>query len=84
MLFFEDIMGSSSVETNKSIEELASTEINRYMAETPEKLDSKNPLTWWKSRASYFKYMSLLAQKVLSITATSVASERIFSTLAIL
>ena len=79
-LFFEDIMGSSSTKANESIEGVANAEIDRYIAESPEKLDSKNPLTWWKSHASGYKYLSLLAQKVLGITATSVASERIFST----
>ena len=81
-LFFEDIMHSSSREgeADASIEGVANAEVDRYIAESPEKLDCKNPLTWWKSRDSCYKYLPLLAQKVLSVTATSVASERIFST----
>ena len=67
-------------EADASIEGVANAEVDRYIAESPEKLDCKNPLTWWKSRDSCYKYLPLLAQKALSVTATSVASERIFST----
>jgi len=79
-LFFEDIMGNGSSEGNQSAEEIATAEVDRYIAESAEKLNSKQPLLWWKLRASSYKYLSLLAQKILSVTATSVASERIFST----
>ena len=73
-------MGGSSSEASRSVEEVTNAEINRYITESPEKLDCKSPLIWWKSRASCYKYLSSLAQKVLSVVATSVASERIFST----
>ena len=81
-LFFEDIMGSSSREGEAvaSIEGVANAEVDRYITESPEKLDCKNPLTWWKSHDSCYKYLPLLAQKIFCVTATSVASERIFST----
>ena len=77
-------MGSSSREGEAvaSIEGVANAEVDRYIAESPEKLDCKNPLTWWKSRDSCYKYLPLLAQKAFSVMATSysAASERIFST----
>ena len=46
-LFFEDIMGSSSREGEavSSIDGVANVEVDRYIAESPEKLDCKNPLT---------------------------------------
>ena len=46
-LFFEDIMDSSSREgkADASIEGVANAEVDRYTAESLEKLDCKNPIT---------------------------------------
>ena len=35
-LFFEDIMGSSSSEASRSVEEVINAEIHRYITELPE------------------------------------------------
>ena len=37
-------------------------------------------LHWWKANAGSFKCLSILARKYLCVAATSVASERVFST----
>ena len=39
-----------------------------------------NPLEWWQGREMYFPRLSKLATKYFCIQATSVASERVFST----
>ena len=49
-------------------------------SEPGETLDCQKPLQWWKVRSANYKYLSKLAKKILCHTATSVPSERIFST----
>jgi hypothetical protein len=39
-----------------------------------------SPLLWWKKNCDCFKHLAELAKKYLCIAATSVASERVFST----
>jgi len=39
----------------------------------------ENPLQWWRDNALRFKILSVIAKDLLSISATSAASERIFS-----
>ena len=38
-----------------------------------------NPLVWWKVCAPTYKYLTKLVKRTLTITATSVPSERLFS-----
>lgn len=48
--------------------------------ELQEAAADENPLEWWKKNAGCFKLLPVLAKKYLCIGATSVASERVFST----
>ena len=64
---------------NGSASEVAATELQRYELEEPLGLENKQPLLWWKERELLYKYLSLLSKKFLCITATSVPSERLFS-----
>lgn len=41
--------------------------------------DSVDPLIWWKNNSYSFPYLSKLARKYLSIMASSVSVERLFS-----
>lgn len=63
----------------QTVEEIAESEIQRYESEPGENLDSTRPLEWWSLRAGQYKYLSKLVKKVMCVTATSVPSERIFS-----
>ena len=61
-------------------EEIAEAELRRYGSEPGETLDCQQPFQWWKVRSVNYKYMSKLAKKIVCHTATSVPSEKIFST----
>ena len=77
-----DIFDTSGLENdNVDIEEIAIAEIKRYEAEEVKRaqLSDVEPLQWWKQRVATYSYLSKLATKILSVTATSVPSERLFS-----
>ena len=59
--------------------EIVANELRKYEAEDPEPLDSLEPLKWWKAREQQLTHLSRLAKQVLCITASSVPSERLFS-----
>ena len=59
----------------------AKSELEKYLAEDTEDLDTKlDILAWWKLNAHRFPVMSHIARDVLAIPITSVASESAFST----
>jgi hypothetical protein len=55
------------------------TEFQNNLAEPQLKFDL-NPLDWWKSKEEKYSKIAILTKKYLSIPATSVSSERCFST----
>jgi hypothetical protein len=59
--------------------EKARLEIKNYQALPSIPLNS-SPHTWWKEKAASFPMMAKFARFALCIPATSVASERVFST----
>jgi hypothetical protein len=73
--FFESIFG------NINNEESEFSEVDRYLDVrlTPVAQPNENPWTWWNMRRTEFSILSKLANKYLSIPATSVPSERLFS-----
>ncbi|XP_025198891.1 zinc finger BED domain-containing protein 1-like [Melanaphis sacchari] len=70
----EFIFGDDVTEVND-----LTTEFQNYLAEPQLKFDL-NPFDWWKSREDKYPGIGILAKKYLSIPATSVSSERCFST----
>lgn len=62
----------------RSSREKACEEVMRYRERNPLPLKD-NPLQWWKGQSD-LPLLSSLAKKYLCIPATSVASERVFST----
>ncbi|CAG8754411.1 10129_t:CDS:1, partial [Dentiscutata heterogama] len=66
----------SSKEPNDEI--LNETEVDCYLHEPVKKMGC-NPLAWWKNRSGIYPALSNLARKYLSVPATSVPSERLFS-----
>ena len=60
-------------------EDIAAGEIDQYIHSPCAEVDS-NPLEWWKTHYVDYSHLACLAKKYLCIPATSVASERLFST----
>ncbi|MGH0161485.1 UNVERIFIED_CONTAM: hypothetical protein FKN15_041041 [Acipenser sinensis] len=57
---------------------LIQQEMTIYASETP--LDiSEEPLIWWENNQTRFPSLAALAKSMLSIPATSIPSERVFS-----
>ena len=63
----------------KSTEELCEQEVISYQKEPPINA-TDNPLKWWDKHCEMYPMLALLAKQYLCIPATSVPSERVFST----
>ena len=63
---------------NQSPAEKARREVRRYNLEEVPDLDT-NPLKWWSERSHLFPFLSQLVRKYFAVVATSVPSERLFS-----
>ena len=57
---------------------VALNEVSKYLQLPEIPLDS-NPLVWWNEKKDKFPVLGCLAQKYLAVSATSTASERLFS-----
>jgi len=69
---------SAGASTSMSPLEKASSEMTMYL-QYPQLDIAECPLDWWKKEAVYLPMLSTLAKKFLCICATSVSSERAFS-----
>lgn len=59
--------------------QLVKEEVTSYIAVDGISLDS-NPLPWWRKNESTYPHVAMLAKLYLAAPATSVPSERVFST----
>ena len=78
----DDLFGEvfvSKVEPAKSLKSNIEHELVTYKSEDSMPLNS-DPLLWWRNHESKYPLLATLAKKYLCIPATSVASERVFST----
>ena len=73
-----DLFAKDSLPQRLDYSEKVRKELLLYKAEQPAELDS-DPLQWWQNRRLAYPQISALVQRKFSITATSVPSERLFS-----
>lgn len=71
------VFQTTETSTSSTLPALAD-EITTYFL-LPVARETKNPLSWWKTKQEIFPILSIIARKYLGIPATSVASERLFS-----
>ena len=83
MTLLEKLLGKKFEGKNTTIavsdNEIVQAEISYYKSASPIGLRDK-PLNWWNARKRVLPNLARLAQKYLGIVATSVPSERLFST----
>lgn len=54
-------------------------EVDRYLAELPLLEDHKDPLNWWRVNEHHYPNLSRMARHYVSVPASSVPAERLFS-----
>ncbi len=76
---FDEAVLSQQQHTQSITQGVRGIDIQNYLA-LPDILSTSNPLLWWSSEGKErFPLLFKLAKKYLSLTATSVPSERVFS-----
>ena len=75
---FSTLNASCDSSFSVSLTDLVVGELTRYKAEPVAELKEK-PLEWWRTHHRSYPRLAKMAQKYLSIVATSVPSERLFS-----
>jgi hypothetical protein len=75
---------TAAVDPEDLARNIVRNEINAYKADpgislTDIDLKFTNPLEWWKDNEKKYPILSILARRILCITATSAPSERLFS-----
>lgn len=69
----------TKVEAPKSPQEITDSEVSSYKRE-PAIATNLCPLTWWSKNCDRYPTLALIARQFLCVPATSVPSERVFST----
>lgn len=77
--WFADVVYVRKEPGTKTNEEIVNDEIERYMREDSRPNSTESSLHWWKTHEIVFPNLSKVAKKFMSIPATSVPSERVFS-----
>ena len=79
MVTLGNILGKQQVRSTLSLSERVKQELDLYLHSPTFDIDMC-PLEWWKTEETKFPSLAKLAKKYLCVCATSVSSERIFST----
>ncbi|KAL3879986.1 hypothetical protein ACJMK2_032258 [Sinanodonta woodiana] len=66
------------VKSQQPIRDIIHMEVSRYLAAAPYDTNL-TMLQWWKQNGQFYPHLSLLAQKYITILASSASSERVFS-----
>lgn len=66
-------------QVSKPLSQTMDEEVQRYRAVQSLSVEA-NPLEWWKDNQNQFPHLAKLAKRYLGVPATSVPSERVFST----
>lgn len=77
--YFSTPQTSASDSTPTSWPDLVKAEMEQYKMAKAISVDA-NPLKWWKDNEHLYPNLSKLSKQYLAVQATSVASERVFST----
>nr|XP_033935541.1 zinc finger BED domain-containing protein DAYSLEEPER-like [Pseudochaenichthys georgianus] len=72
--------GLSDVEDSSSSDECTEDEVSAYIDFKSPREENFDVLSWWKEHATRFPNVAHIARSILSIPASSAASERDFST----
>ena len=75
-----DILKKPSSSEPETPHQMVEKEVDRYLQSLRPELDTTKPLEWWKTHSEHYPNLSILARKYLCVCATSVMSERLFST----
>lgn len=78
-LFGDFFSMEQAASSSKPLPAVVDEEVRHYRAVQSLSLES-NPLMWWKDNQNQFPHLAKLAKMYLGIPATSVPSERVFST----
>ena len=75
----DDFFQAETPTRNTNVAQTIQREIDMYKTQPTTPLSS-DPLVWWRGNAAKFPHIATVARVYLGIPATSVPSERVFST----
>ncbi len=76
---FGELFPVDQASSSKPLSQVVDEEVQHYRAVQSLSVEA-NPLEWWKDNQKQFPRLAKLAKRYLGIPATSVPSERVFST----
>ena len=76
---FGDLFPTEHGTSSQPFSQVVEEEVQHYRSVQSLSVES-NPLVWWKDNEEQFPHLAKLAKRFLGIPATSVPSERVFST----
>ena len=74
-----DILKKPKSSESERPDQVVEKEVDRYL-QSPQTETDSSPLEWWKIHSEHYPNLEIVARKYLCVCATSVMSERVFST----